>query len=310
MSKSRFEESGSRGLPKAAKILIPVGIVLLVLAPFATRMYTTVQPGHVAVATLFGKVQPETYAPGLHLPVNPFYSWHHYDTRQKTLKESAGIPSQDQLTTNVDVSVQYRVNGTVVSEMLKNTGTADQAKEVHLIPKLRSLLREQGKSIARAEDFFLKETQERLQQDIRASLQDFLGPKGLDVEDVLIRDISLPNRLVEQIEQKKEAEQQAEREKAQLAQFETKQQQKVKQAEAEKSAAAEEAEMVRLLADARAYEIEKINAALASSPAFIQLEALKALQEMSKDPAAKLYFLNGDSPNPLPLMHMGELPTN
>jgi hypothetical protein len=29
---------------------------------------------------------------------------------------------------------------------------------------------------------------------------------------------------------------------------------------------------------------------------------------MSKDPAAKLYFLNSDSPNRLPLMHMGEAP--
>jgi len=27
---------------------------------------------------------------------------------------------------------------------------------------------------------------------------------------------------------------------------------------------------------------------------------------MSKDPAAKLYFLDGDSPQPLQLMHLGE----
>ena len=46
--------------------------------------------------------------------------------------------------------------------------------------------------------------------------------------------------------------------------------------------------------------------AIASNPAYIQLEALKALQHISKEPAAKIYFLNGDSPMPLPLMHMGE----
>ena len=50
----------------------------------------------------------------------------------------------------------------------------------------------------------------------------------------------------------------------------------------------------------------ELNEAIASNPAYIQLEALKALQSISKDPAAKMYFLNGDSPMPLPLMNMGE----
>jgi len=35
----------------------------------------------------------------------------------------------------------------------------------------------------------------------------------------------------------------------------------------------------------------------------VLLEALKAI---SKDPASKVYFLNGDSPTPLPLMNLGD----
>jgi hypothetical protein len=30
------------------------------------------------------------------------------------------------------------------------------------------------------------------------------------------------------------------------------------------------------------------------------------LKAMSKDPAAKLYFMDSNSPQPLPLMHLGE----
>ena len=59
-------------------------------------------------------------------------------------------------------------------------------------------------------------------------------------------------------------------------------------------------------ADAQAYEIEKINEAVASNPAYIQLQALKALEQISTNPASQIYFLNGESPNPLPLMHMGK----
>jgi len=97
--------------------------------------------------------------------------------------------------------------------------------------------------------------------------------------------------------------------KSELRRFTTEQQQKVAQARAEKDAAKERAEMVMVLADAKAYEIKKINEAISTNPAYIKLEALKALQAISKDPAAKLYFLNGDSPTPLPLMHLGDIGT-
>ena len=38
----------------------------------------------------------------------------------------------------------------------------------------------------------------------------------------------------------------------------------------------------------------------------IRLRALGTLGEMAKDPATKIYFLDGNSPSPLPLMHLGE----
>jgi regulator of protease activity HflC (stomatin/prohibitin superfamily) len=98
-----------------------------------------------------------------------------------------------------------------------------------------------------------------------------------------------------------------EKQKAELERYETEQQQKVAQARAEREAAQEEAKQRRLLAEAQAYEITKINEAVSSNPAYIQLQALDALKSISKDPAAKIYFLSGDQPMPLPLMHMGDV---
>jgi regulator of protease activity HflC (stomatin/prohibitin superfamily) len=291
------------------KLTIPavlLAVAALFLVVFGSRLYQVVPPGHVAVATLFGSVRPEPYGEGLHVPVNPLYQWYLYDIRQKSHKEVAHIPSQDQLQTELDVSVQYRLSGKGAPMILQQTGTTERVLEVHLVPKLRSILREQGKAVKRAEDFFLEETQTRLQGSLEEGMREYLEPKGVEVQAVLIRDIRLPPFIVKAIEAKKEREQEVEKQRAELERFRTEQQQKVAAAEAERRAAEEQAARQRLLADARAYEIERINQAIGNNPSYVKLQALEALQAISKDPASKVYFLNGDSPTPLPLMHLGE----
>jgi len=269
----------------------------------------TVPPGRVGVATLFGNVVPEGYTQGIHVPVNPLYSWTMFDAREKTHLETANVPSQDQLQTRLDVSVQYRIDGVMAPRILEETGDAESAVRVHLIPKLRSLLREQGKSIQRAEDFFLEETQDTLQTALTEGLKDYLAPKGIEVTAVLIRDITLPPFIVEAIERKKEREQAVERERAELERVRTELQQQVARAEAGRQASEEEAARKRILADAQAYEITQINNAIAKNPAYIQLQSLEALKAISKDPASKMYFMDGSSPSPLPLMHLGDTQT-
>lgn len=283
---------------------IVVGVVAVIW--IATSSLVTVPVGHVGVASLFGKVEKDPYLEGLHFPVNPLYRWHFFDTRQKTLKDTASVPSQDQLQTKIDVSVQFRLIGDMGPTVLQETGTFADAVNVHLVPKLRSLLREQGKSIRRAEDFFLEDTQEQLQTSLEAGLAEYLIPKGIELQAALIRDINLPSAITRGIEAKKEREQEVEKQKAELERFATEQQQTIVAAEAQRLAAEQEAEKRRVLADAQAYEINKINEAVASNPAYLQLQALEALKQISKDPSSKLYFLDGSSPMPLPLMNIGD----
>ncbi len=272
---------------------------------FIMATVVSIPAGHYGVATLFGKVVSEPYAEGLHYS-NPLYKWGYYDCRQKTYKDKALVPSQDQLMTTFDVSVQYSLDGAKTPQILKETGTINDMLEVQLRPKLRSVLREQGKSVVHAEDFYKEDVQKRLQNALLTSMQEYLAPKGMNVSAVLLRDIQLPETVRQGVEAKKRREQEAERQKAELRRFETEQQQKVAQAKAEREAAEQEALKKKVLADAQAYEIEKINKAIASNPAYIKLEALKALQQISKDPAAKIYFLNGQGKDPLPLLHIGD----
>jgi len=290
-----------------AKIIFVLVIVGGVLWGASTA-FKTIPAGQVGVATLFGKPQAQPYKEGLHFPVNPLYKWTLFDARQKTHLEQAQVPTQDQLSTTLDVSVQYRIDSKMASQMLRNTGTPEDAIRVHLVPLLRSALREQGKSIKRAEDFFLEETQQKIQTSLYSILKTSLEKKGIIVQAVLLRDIRLPAFITKAIERKKEREQEVERQKAELDRFRTEQEQKVAQAEAELRAAQAEASKRIKLADAQAYEIQKINEAISSNPAYIQLQALEALKVISQNPSSKIYFMNGDSAMPLPLMHMGERP--
>jgi regulator of protease activity HflC (stomatin/prohibitin superfamily) len=284
-----------------------LGILALVLVWFASSLYQKIPAGYVGVATLFGEVQDNPYEEGLHIPVNPFYEWYFYDVRQKSHLEEANVPSQDQLQTKIQVSVQFQLSGKNAPKILQETGQAADVLRVHIVPKLRSLLREQGKTIKRAEDFFLEETQQNMQVSLLEGLKDYLIPKGVNVGAVLIRDISLPPFIIKAIESKKEREQEVEKQKAELERFRTEQQQKVALARAESEAAEEQALKKRVLADAQAYEIEKINGAIGSNPNYVKLQALEALKAISKDPASKIYFMDGDSPQPLPLMNLGNI---
>ncbi len=153
---------------------------------------------------------------------------------------------------------------------------------------------------------FAKSMLALFESGLLAGLQETLASKGLMIQQVLIRDVNLPKVLSVAIEQKKEREQAVERQKAELERFRQEQLQQVASAEAKYQAAEEEAKQIRVLAEAEADKIRLINDAVAKNPAYIQLQALEALKAMAKDPAAKIYFMDSNSPQPLPLMHMGD----
>ena len=288
-------------------VLLSFGALLgLVLLIGGCQCIKTVPAGHVGVATCFGDVVEDTYPEGLHFPVNPLYAWSSYDVREKTLDvRKVAMPTSDQQTSFIDISVQYRVNAAACPDAKSNVGLTEELVAVKITPNIRSLLRSEGKSVKRCEELFNDSVQQSMQVSLAEKLQARVG-KYFTVKAVLVRNISLPAHIQTAIKNKKVREQRAEEQKAELARFKTEQEQIVAVAAAERKAAEEEAAKKRTLADAEAYEIDKINTALADSPAYIRLRALETLEGMADDPATKIYFLNGDSPTPLPLMHLGE----
>jgi regulator of protease activity HflC (stomatin/prohibitin superfamily) len=233
-------------------------VVLIALVWLGFNSYTTVAPGHNKVASLFGSVQPNPLPEGIHL-VNPLLKFHKYDLRVHTETwQQVQVPSQDKLKTSMDISVTFRVVPGFTPRMLKETGSLDDVVVILLTPKVRSLLREAGKTVAKSQDFYLDTTQRDLQAFMEDGLMDYMSAKGILVEAVLFRDITLPQVVTSAVIQTKERQEQLEREKAQLRIVEQQAQQQVKQAEAREQAAVSDANAQRTLADAEAYQIEKL----------------------------------------------------
>lgn len=231
--------------------------VALVLIILVFNSYTTVEAGHNKVATMFGKVQPEAYGEGLHI-VNPLLNFVSFDLRQQTYTwEKVQVPSQDKLKTSMDISVTFRLDGDRTPTILQETGVLKDVVIKHITPKVRSLLREAGKTVKQSQDFYLEMVQQQLQDYMENGLREYLEPKGVIVTAVLFRDITLPQVVTSAVIQTKERQEQLEREKAQLKIVEQQAQQQVKQAEAREMAAVADANAKRTHADAEAYRITK-----------------------------------------------------
>ena len=233
-------------------------VALFVLIWVGMSSYTTVSPGHNKVATLFGEIRDEPLGEGFHI-VNPFLKFYIYDLRVHTETwEKVQVPSQDKLKTSMDISVTFKINPSHTPTMLQETGGLNDVVVKLLTPKVRSLLREAGKTVAKSQDFYLDTTQRDMQAFMEDGLTDYMFKKGITVEAVLFRDITLPQVVTSAVIQTKERQEQLEREKAQLRIVEQQAQQQVKQAEAREQAAKSDANAKRTLADAEAYQIEKL----------------------------------------------------
>lgn len=281
-------------------------LTFLIALIFLPMTFETVSTGTVKAGYRFGSYT-ETLQPGFHFPVNPLVSWVEIDTKEKTLYlEGVPLPSQDQLISTMDVSIQYRAIAGAADTIISGTGSAVAVVDVHLVPNVKELLRKAGRSIPKAEMLFEDTVVSAASQHMLEDLQPRMRDRGFEVTAVLFRNIVPPDFITAAIQKKKEREQLAEQQKAELQRFETEQQQKVAQADAEKTAAAMEADKIKLLADAEAYRIKIVNEAVADNPAYIQLQSLEALKEMAKDPAQKLVIMDGSSSRPIPFLNLGD----
>jgi len=184
--------------------LLMLGVIGFVVVILLFSSVTRVDSGAVGVLTLFGKVTGEVLPAGLHL-INPFKANHELSIRTQEIKETASVPSSEGLVIALDTSLIYHLNPDKASEVYRTIG--ERYVEVLIEPNLRSSIREATAS--HTANALYSGEREMVAKQIITQLTAQLGPRGVEVENILLRDIQLPSTLRASIELKQQAEQEA-----------------------------------------------------------------------------------------------------
>jgi prohibitin 1 len=178
-----------------------LAIVILLLLMWST---TSIPTGNVGVLTLFGRVTGETLAEGIHL-INPLKSVQKLSVQTQSVKESANVPSNEGLILALDTSLLFRLDKGKAAYVYQTVGENYAEKIVE--PTLRAAIR--ASTSAHSANALYTNARELVQQQIQDELTLQLAPRGVIVENVLLRDVQLPAMLKGSIEAKQQAEQDA-----------------------------------------------------------------------------------------------------
>lgn len=261
-----------------------IGAAMLVLG-ILIACIVQINAGESGVKVLFGKVQNEVLGSGLHF-INPLMEVKTVNVRtqnytmsgvhdegQKSGDDAIKVLTSDGLEVTIDLTVLYRVVSAEAPRLLQETGFDYEDKIVR--PLTRTKIRDNAVYYQAVELYSTKrdEFQNRIYKGIEADFK----KRGLLLEQLLVRNITLPASVRAAIEQKINAEQEA-----QKMQF-------VLQKETQ------EAERKRVEARGISDYQRIISESLTDKQ--LQYESIKAMMELSKSPNAKMIIMGkGNTP--------------
>ena len=270
-------------LEKFSGLLRIVGIILLLVGA-STSMFKVIDAGQVGVKTLFGKVENDVLYSGLNV-INPLVDVTMFDTKtqnytmsgvhdegEKSGDDAIRVLSADGLEVIIDLSVLYKVQATEAPQILKEIGKDYIDKIVR--PVSRTAIRDNAVYYDAVALYSTK--RQEFQDKIYKTISESFAKRGLVLEQLLVRNITLPESVKKTIESKINAEQEAQKMTFVL--------QKERQ----------EAERKRVEAQGIADYQRILSTGLSDKQ--LQYEAIKAQKELAQSPNAKIIIMgNGKS---------------
>jgi regulator of protease activity HflC (stomatin/prohibitin superfamily) len=262
------------------------GLLMMALGVI-TACFVQVDSGHVGVKALFGKVEPDVLTSGMNF-VNPLMDVKMMDIKTQNYTMSAihdegnkqgddaiRVLTADGLEVVIDLTILYRVVPTEAPNLLREVGLDYTDKIVR--PITRTRIRDNAVSYDAVALYSTK--REEFQVRISKSIEDNFKNRGLILEQLLIRNISLPASVKGTIEEKIQAEQEAQKMQFVL--------QKEKQ----------EAERKRVEAQGIADYQHIISEGLTDKQ--LQYEQIKAMKELASSTNSKIIFMGGKGNQPV-----------
>ena len=271
--------------PRIGKGIQIFGVLLIVIGLTASSV-KQINPGEVGVKVLFGKVQNDILESGLHF-INPVMELRKLDIKtqnytmsgvhdegDQSVDDAIRVLSADGLEVIIDLTVLYRVIPSDAPDIVRKLG-ADYTNKV-VRPITRTAIRDNAVYYD-AVSLYSKKRDEFQVRIFKGIERDFKS-RGLLLEQLLVRNITLPQSVKTTIESKINAEQDA-----QKMQF-------VLQKERQ------EAERKRVEAQGIADYQRIISTSLTDNQ--IKYEMIKAYKEMATSPNAKMIIM-GDGKSPV-----------
>ncbi len=178
-----------------------LGVVAL-LAALRFTPITIIPSGHVGVLTVFGRVTGDVVGEGVHV-VSPLAVTHVMSVRTQEVKETAAVPSKEGLILTMDTSLLFHLDSSKAANVYQTIG--ENYINVIVEPNLRSAIRDA--TAENSANALYTGARELVAQRIMSELQKALAARGVVIENVLLRDIQLPETLKAAIEAKQKAEQ-------------------------------------------------------------------------------------------------------
>jgi regulator of protease activity HflC (stomatin/prohibitin superfamily) len=281
-----FAVQQTPNLHPASRVGKLVGIGFIILGVILS-CFVQIDAGQVGVKKLFGKVQTEVLNSGLNF-VNPLVNVERLDVRtqnytmsgvhnegQKAGDDAIKVLTADGLEVTIDLTVLYRVVPTEAPKLIRETGIDYEDKIVR--PIARTRIRDNAVYYEAIALFSTKrdEFQNRIFKGIEADFKS----RGMLLENLLVRNITLPAAVKSTIEQKIQAEQESQKMQFILA--------KERQ----------EADRKRVEAQGIADYQKIISESLTDKQ--LQYEQIKATMEIAKSQNAKIIMMGGKGSAPV-----------
>ena len=203
---------------KLGKGIRAFGIVLIIIGTF-NACVKQIDAGQIGVTSLFGKVSNEVLTSGLSF-VNPLVDVYNVDIKtlnytmsgvhnegEKDGDDAIRVLTSDGLEVTIDLTVLYRVIGTEAPRLIKETGLDYKDKIVR--PLTRTKIRDNAVYFTAIDLYSTKRDQ--FQNRIFTTIEADFKKRGLILEQLLLRNITLPNNVKTSIEEKIKAEQDAQK---------------------------------------------------------------------------------------------------
>jgi regulator of protease activity HflC (stomatin/prohibitin superfamily) len=119
---------------------------------------------------------------------------------EMNLTELVSFPSRDGFQISLDMTLEFELAPDAIAGIFRRYGDLPAVVDKIIMPQITSISRNKG-SEYRAKDFIVGEGREKFQTDLTVSLEQTLGGKGIKVYNALIRHVEVPDQIREPIQQ-------------------------------------------------------------------------------------------------------------